>query len=116
MEQARQVQPVQLLVVTNVPRVRKVEHSHLLAHVMHVRLVSTKIRMDILAAAASTVLLVITLERHQRAATAVQQVCTRLSTHSVEQFVSIALLDLRFTPNRQLVLNVAMESTKHKMM
>ena len=115
MEQARQVQPVQLLEVTNVPRVRKVEHSHLLAHVMHVRQVSTKIKMDMLTAAASIVLLGITLEQHRPAATTVRQVCTRLPTHSVAQSVSIALLDLRSTLNRQLVLNVAQESTKHKM-
>ena len=116
MEQARQVQPVQLLVATNVPRVRKVEHSHLLARVMHALLVSTKIKMDMLTAAASIVLLGITLEQHRPAATTVRQVCTRLPTHSVEQSVSIALLDLRSILNRQLVLNVAMESTKHKMM
>ena len=116
MEQARQVQPVQLLVATNVPRVRKVEHSHLLAHVMHALLVSTKIKLDMLTAAASIVLLGITLEQHRPAAATVRQVCTRLPTHSVEQSVSIVLLDLRFTPNRQLVLNVVRESTKHKMM
>ena len=116
MEQARQVQPVQLLVATNVPRVRKVEHSHLLAHVMHALLVSTKIKMDMLTAAASIVLLGITLEQHRPAAATVRQVCTRLPTHSVAQSVSIALQDLRSILNRQLVLNVAMESTKHKMM
>ena len=95
MEQARRVQPVQLLVATNVPRVRKVELSYRLAHVMHALLASTKIRMDTLTAAASTVLLGIILEHPQPAATNVRQVCTRVPIHSVAQSVSIALLDLR---------------------
>ena len=116
MAQPHQEQPVQLLEVTNVPLVRKVEHSYRLAHVMHALLASTKIRMDMLTAPASIVLLGITLEQHRPAATAVRQVCTRLPTHSVAQSVSIALLDLRSILNRQLVLNVARESTKHKMM
>ena len=116
MEQPQQVNPVLILVARNVPRVHKVEHYHLLAHVMHVRQASTKIRMDILAAAASTVLLGITLERHQRAATAVQQVCTRPPIHLVELRVPTAQLDLRSIPNRRPVLNAAVESTKHKAM
>ena len=99
MEQPQQVNPVLILVARNVPRVHKVEHYHLLAHVMHVRQASTKIRMDTLTAAASIVLLGITLEQHRPAATTVQQVCTRLPTHSVEQSVSIALLDLRLIPS-----------------
>ena len=76
MEQARQVQPVQLLEETNVPRVRKVEHSYRLAHVMHVRLVSTKIKMLPLPTAAnrveleSTVIKQVRVQSQQRASSA----------------------------------------------